>query len=339
MTEDIYMKAAQIVNKKCGPIGYAKIHNVIVDVPRQRGYKLRSSNKPQDYIAELCIALEHEWKPHELFMIFTSYIDESNTHGKAPDIILGGFLGHAYQWRRFERKLALLQKKYGFSIFHAKDFKVKAKEFKNWSDEKCISLIDDLWKEINDYLTAGIFASLERSRYMEEYRNPPFPDGMHKDSQYGLCFRAILTYLMEYLQNLGNNHKLHIIIEKGHANVGDAQRIFDETKKILEREGITLLGEITPADKRERLLLMTADFLAHTSLMNLREGDHSQIIEESDTLVFPRASKSLSPIQLVFKPGSLQELKENYALNKQRRKDWWDNKPMVSLASLEVQSS
>ncbi len=55
-------------------------------------------------------------------MIFAVYFDEADTHGPAPTIIMAAYLGHAYEWRRFEAKLAKLQKSYGFRVFHAKDF-------------------------------------------------------------------------------------------------------------------------------------------------------------------------------------------------------------------------
>jgi hypothetical protein len=65
-----------------------------------------------------------EWiLPNELFVIFTSYFDETDTHGPSPTVILAGYVGHAYQWRQFERKLARIKEQYGFNIFHAKEFK------------------------------------------------------------------------------------------------------------------------------------------------------------------------------------------------------------------------
>ena len=63
--------------------------------------------------------MEHRWKPNELFVIFTSYFDETDTDGPSPTVIMAGYVGHAYQWRRFEKKLAGIQGRYGFKIFHA----------------------------------------------------------------------------------------------------------------------------------------------------------------------------------------------------------------------------
>jgi hypothetical protein len=47
------------------------------------------------FIRELCVALEHRWKPEELFLLYTAYFDESDTHGRQPNMIMAAFLGHA----------------------------------------------------------------------------------------------------------------------------------------------------------------------------------------------------------------------------------------------------
>lgn len=52
-------------------------------------------------------------------MLFTAYFDEADTHGPSPTIIMAAFLGHARQWEIFGRRLRALQRRDGFSIFHA----------------------------------------------------------------------------------------------------------------------------------------------------------------------------------------------------------------------------
>jgi hypothetical protein len=43
-----------------------------------------------------------------IFMIFTAYLDESGTHAGAPISAMGGFVGDARQWRKFEKRAAKL---------------------------------------------------------------------------------------------------------------------------------------------------------------------------------------------------------------------------------------
>jgi hypothetical protein len=103
-------------------------------------------------------------------VIFTAYFDEADTHGPAPTVILAAYVGHAFQWRRFQTKLDKVRKKYEFTIFHAKDFKAKSREFSGWSDEKQAALLNDLADILRKTLTGGLTVFLEHSRYKDEYR-------------------------------------------------------------------------------------------------------------------------------------------------------------------------
>jgi hypothetical protein len=88
---------------------------------------------------------------------------------------------------------------------------------------------------------------------------------MRLDSQYGVCFRACLYRLIEILAEDKKNHKLHVVIENGHRNVGDAVRIFSEMKAEFAAIGFNILGTVTVAKKTECWPLMIADFQAHAS--------------------------------------------------------------------------
>ena len=78
-----------------------------------------------DWIGEYCLALAHRWDPERLIVIFTAYFDEADTHGPSPDIIMAGFLGHAFQWRRFQKKLAKIQRKENFSTSTPRNLRQK----------------------------------------------------------------------------------------------------------------------------------------------------------------------------------------------------------------------
>jgi hypothetical protein len=148
-------------------------------------------------------------------MIFTAYFDESDTHGPSPTIILAGYVGHTYQWNRFEKKLARLQRDFGFKVFHAKDFKSRSKEFAGWSDQKCDHLIAALTDLVRHNLTEGMTTALPHERFLNEYRAPPIPKKMNLDSQYGACFRVCLGRLLSLLEARGNRDIMNVVIERG----------------------------------------------------------------------------------------------------------------------------
>jgi hypothetical protein len=83
---------------------------------------------------------------------------------------MAGWLGHAFQWRRVDQKLAKLRRKHGFKVFHAKDFKGRRREFDGWSNAECNHLNNDLSDMMEKTLTEAFAIALERDRYLNEYR-------------------------------------------------------------------------------------------------------------------------------------------------------------------------
>lgn len=217
------------------------------------------------YIRELCLALEHRWEPELPFLLFTAYFDESDTHGPAPTLIMAAFLGSVRQWELFGRRIKGIQRRNGFKVFHAKDFRALRGEFQGWSAHKCADLINDIAVAIRDNLKEGVTIVLPSALYETEYRGGIVPKGARLDSQYGVCFRICLLQLIKIFIEDKKRHKLHIVIESGHKNVGDACRIFEEVKREYADLGLTILGDITVAQKSERMELMIADFQAHAS--------------------------------------------------------------------------
>jgi hypothetical protein len=262
------------------------------------------------FIWELCIALEHRWKPNELFVIFTAYFDESGTHGPTPTVILASFLGHAREWELFERRLRRLQREYGFTVFHAKEFKANDDEFRGWSDDKKKRLISDLTELVRDNLTEGVTIALSHDRYVNEYRAPPVPKGMSLDSQYGVCFRACLSHIVSVLQSSKKRHRLHVVIEDNQ-RYGDCKRIFSQAKRHLEAQGINLLGTIIAAKKQASPPLMVADFFAHTIYLlekKVKTGLR-QYAEMTDELP-PKGDVRIMFLELL--PDALYDIKRNF---------------------------
>jgi hypothetical protein len=183
-------------------------------------------------------------------VIFTAYLDEADTHGPNPTIIMAAFLGHAYQWRRFEAKLAKIQKEYGFKIFHAKDFKSRNGDFKGWDEKKRARLIGDFSQLIDTTLTSGMAVHLEYDRYLSEYKSPPIPKRMRLDSHYGACFRVCMSRIMQLLRERGGQDSLHVVLERGHRNAGDCERIFHEFKTMGTQQLFAGLATFALQDKK-----------------------------------------------------------------------------------------
>jgi hypothetical protein len=286
------------------------------------------------FIRELCIALKHRWIPECWFLLFTAYFDEADTHGETPTIIMAGFLGTARQWQLFERRLTALQRRDRFNIFHVTEFKHRSGEFRGWSEGKRARLIDDLTGLVRDNLTEGLTIHLEHARYIAEYTSLPFPRKMPRDTQYGLCFRACLRRLVDIVLADGKKHRLHVVIERGHRHAGDAVRIFDDTKERLKtRRGIDLLGDFTLARKAERAPLMVGDFLAGTFSMMRATAAAGGVDYKIETQNIPIRKRDAGLTFLEFQPGSLQQLKIDWEVDRKERTEAWQTRRQAKSSS------
>ena len=187
---------------------------------------------------------------------------------------MAAFLGSARQWELFGRKIRELQRRDDFKVFHAKDFRAGTGEFRGWNQPKRDRLLNDLAVAIWDGLTEGVTVTLPRTMYEREYRAPPVPKGMRLDSQYGVCFRMCVYMLIRRLIADKQRHKLHVVIEAGHRNVRDTDRIFNEIKMAHEENGSKISGTITIAKKSECAELMIADFQAHASYLSEAQNEN-----------------------------------------------------------------
>jgi hypothetical protein len=280
-------------------------------------------------IRELCIALEHRWNPDALFLIFTAYFDESDTHGKKPNVIMAAFLGSARQWELFGRRYRAMQREYQFKTLHSKDFRARRGEFEGWHIDKCRQLATELADAICDNLTEGVSTLLPHNLYESVYLAPPIPAKMPIDSQYGLCFRISLYRLIQTLAAKKKRYRLHIVIEDGHKNVRNALRIFDEIKIEMLELGFDVLGSITIEKKSENDLLAVADFQAHLASISeahLKAGKPGYFELAAITAPsIPLGKKSNEAMlsQFEFTAETLADLKVHWQRMKEARVEKW----------------
>ncbi len=261
-------------------------------------------------------------------MIFTAYFDEANTHGAAPTIILSALPGHADQWSKFNEGLNDIRTRYHFKTFHAKRFQARKGEFKGWHDAKCWKLLEEMTALTTNTLTERATVHLERGRYLNEYRNQPFPPKMQPDSQFGLCFRMLLLRLLKFMSDQISEAKsfdelpvLHVVVEDGHKNVGAARTIFDEFQRRLIRYGGNVLGGVTIAKKSESPELMAADFVAHTYFLMRKQAFGTEILEGQFNYSDPPHESALASMEFSSQAFSL--FKEEYQRDKQQRMEEW----------------
>jgi hypothetical protein len=173
-------------------------------------------------------------------MDFTAYIDESDTHGPAPDMVMSAMLSTAGRWERCSRALTRIQRDFGFTIFHATEFQALRGAFEGWPLEKCFDLLMEFGQLGATHLTECFTISLSYETD-ETYFLDRRPRKMHRISQYGICFLGILDGPIRTVMSHGPQSKLSVVVEDGHKNAKDTARIFEDRKQRLDKAGIDLL--------------------------------------------------------------------------------------------------
>lgn len=144
---------------------------------------------------------------------------------------------------------------------------------------------------------------------------------MKPDSHYGLCFRMCLAQLGRAVRMRDNRAILNIVLEAGHTNSGDAERIFNEFRAELTRAGLNNFGDFSVATKQEALPLMVADFFAHShSIINKKSWDLARFSApefQGDHHVMEHVQVSSAYLRL---------LKRNFKDRKHARMNEWRNK-------------
>jgi hypothetical protein len=176
---------------------------------------------------------------------------------------------------------------------------------------------------VRDHLTEGVTVHLERERYLNEYRTPPIPRKMALDSQYGVCFRACVRQLLEIIWRDAKRHRLDIVIEDGHQNVGDCVRIFKDLKRRLRmRRGVDdLLGEIAIAQKQHSAPLMVADFLASSYSMIRASAQSGGLDYAQEAPEPPKGQARLTFLELL--PDALRQLKADFEADRREAAVAW----------------
>jgi hypothetical protein len=117
----------------------------------------------------------------------------------------------------------------------------------------------------------------------------------------------------------GKRHRLNVIIEDGHRNVCDTERIFNDMKRrVKNRLGIDLLGTHRIVKKDKAAALMVSDFLAYTFLqMRASKFDYAA----QAPMHVPKRQAGLTFLELL--PDALLQLKEKFEQDRREAADAW----------------
>jgi ASC-1-like (ASCH) protein len=205
-------------------------------------------------------------------MIVTVYIDESGTH-ESSVTILGGWVGRLGQWANFDPKWRRLLKRSRPTYFHSKKLRHSKGKFKGWSITEKQAFMAKAAK-FGKELEFGFTIILADEDYQQHYVAGQRPKEVQLDTRYGICFRYCLGMIPPLAMQAFGTKDLEIsfVLESGHQNFGDAERIFKkvkESREAIEQEIVKTLKSVTAGDKIDFAGLQIADVVAYNSFQHV----------------------------------------------------------------------
>ena len=198
-------------------------------------------------------------------MILSVCLDESGTHADSPISVMAGCVGTAAQWKHVEADWAALVAKAGVRHIHAVELFKRTKQFRGWKSEDVDALALSLDGVIARYLQLGF--SVIRD---DDYKTPTARAAPEAPGE-GFCFRGCLAFVPSFIASelklagqgaLAELTRIDFALEGGHANVGDARRLFELYKKDALPEWQHLIGEFDTSTK-DSVGAQAVDFLAY----------------------------------------------------------------------------
>jgi hypothetical protein len=214
-----------------------------------------------DELGALSLSLCSEWREGQLFMLVTAYVDETGMDG--PRVMLAGYISRTADWHGFANAWRKLLKASGnIPYSHITEMRKGEGPFRGWTDATLDKFIRGVGPIVAKYCSLGLTVAVDRAVHKEKYQ-ANMPPKTSADSAYGMCARIFFERIPEYVeQYMGLRHaRINFVFERHDQHFGDAERIFNELKKVdpffKER-----LGTITPGEAEDFAGLQAADALA-----------------------------------------------------------------------------
>jgi hypothetical protein len=179
-------------------------------------------------------------------------------------VTMAGYAAMFPAWVDFEVQSRAMLKGNGIDVFHSYEFFATKDDYKGWTRNHKEGFARNWQKIAQGKLDLGITFGVRKSKFEEAKAQHHVAQS---ESAFGYCFRQILGYLvadpiMEEMWKRGAT--LSVVLERGDANAGDAQRVFNQYAVHSPRYA-RIFNSFGFVDKRQSPGLQFADFLAVTS--------------------------------------------------------------------------
>lgn len=164
------------------------------------------------------------------------------------------------QWNAYESDLSHLLRDYNVRSYHAKDWRQRKGDFKNWPQKRRAQFNSRFLQIADNNLPFGTAVVLPNRRYELIYKSQ-CPRKVRPDTRYGLAIRCSLWKSLVFVRDNKPEWPLNVL-EEGHRNASDL-RVFGDVRDVLRPQYKNMLGFIAFGDKKTCLPVAAADTLAY----------------------------------------------------------------------------
>jgi hypothetical protein len=181
-------------------------------------------------------------------------------------------LATADKWKEFDKEWSNLLRRSGIQYSHAHTMLQRKPPFRDLTQSDLNHFFLQIEKVINKYLGVGFVAMLKAADYNKFYKDGKRPKKLPLDTQYGVLFRATVSFLLGVLEyeykDKAEETTVGFVLEDGAAQKGDAQRLYDCFKCDKHVHPVTrnmLAPKLDFADKKSSPGCQAADLMLHAA--------------------------------------------------------------------------
>ncbi|HEY1752027.1 MAG TPA: DUF3800 domain-containing protein [Caulobacteraceae bacterium] len=263
------------------------------------------------------------WVRRRAIMIIRAYLDESGSHAGSKHLVVGGYVGRLGQWGAFDKAWRRFIGRAQIGYLHTKEAKSGRGQFKNRPLDVRREFLVQAERLANKHLAFRLFVTLDLAEFERFYVADRASAQIHFDSAYGLCVRGCLSVLPQAIKkSMGvDTPRIELYMEDGHANLGDAARIFADFRRIDGEmfKQITFAGKTTPG-------LQIADAITFAAHQAAKRGEARVLeLEHVDELPpLDRREHGKCPlVAMRLTEATLRAFRERALADVERRREWW----------------
>ena len=195
-------------------------------------------------------------------VVLVCYLDDSGSDPQNPITTIAGFIAKEDQWRVFETAVEAHFREYNVNILNTKKMHRTDEDFKGWTVLKKQFFVGRICKELAATVIQGLTISVVKDIYKvraTEYKRKRMV------TPYSYCFNVIIDWVLHGTSTgqLSRKDGVAFVIEAGHVNNGEAERLFNDIRTIHKLENV--LRSISFVGKDNCRAIQVADLLAFYS--------------------------------------------------------------------------